>query len=88
MPKKKKTPYMKMVEEERTLIKAQKEELKRQLIIQKEEKIKKDGYTKLNEFKDVVKCSSVVIKPEATNSPTDKKAIRGVYCLGKGMGNN
>lgn len=104
MPRKKQTAYMKLVEadkkdEERRKEKERQElekieqeknraELRQQLMADYEEKVKITGQAKLDFDEEVRPCTSVVLKPAETSGKNTRRAVNGVYCLGKKIGNN
>lgn len=104
MPAKKKTPYMELVEaDKRTIEKNRLEEeqrkitmeqeknraeLRKQLISDYDKKVKITGEAKLDFDKEVKPCTSVVLKPLESKEKYVRKAVNGVYCLGKRMVNN
>lgn len=86
-----KTEYMKLIEknEQEDLEIKQKEELRKQLITDNEEKIKNvGGQCKLRAEEEIKGCDSVVLKPAKKGNPSSRVAINGVHCLGKKIDKN
>ncbi len=104
MPVKKKTAYMKLIEadkqdeENKKLEEKRKKdeieqekiraELRPQLISDYEEKVKITGQAKLNFDEEVKVGACTVLRPPETRGKETRKAVNGVYCLGKKIGNN
>ena len=104
MARKKPTAYMKLIEadrqdeenkkleEKRIRLELEQEkkraELRRELMADYDEKVKITGQAKLDFDEEVKPCTSVVLKPAETSGKNTRKAVNGVYCLGKKIGNN